>query len=78
MLTGGLTTLDNGNDYEDELDEDDELGLNGRTVFNLYLDENNKVPIELARLNATDFEIMSSSQGVKYEILVPSSYLKVI
>ena len=75
MLTNRLTTLD-GNDYtEDDMDEDEEFGITGRTVFNLYLDENNKVPTELARLNATDFEIMYTSQDVKYEILMPSIFL---
>lgn len=82
------TTNQNNNnditDYEDDLadadvydddDDDDDEGLSSsRIVFNFYLDENNKAPIELTQFTASDFDMLASSQeGLKFEILLPAS-----
>lgn len=73
-------------DYEDDgglddVEEDeDEFSLpssSSRVVFNFYLDENNQVPEELTQFSASDFDMLASSQGVKFELLVSSLPFKV-
>lgn len=66
-------------DYEEEGELDDEgLYLSSRILFNLYLDENNQAPIDLAQFSASDFDMLSSSQGLRFELLVPSLPFKVL
>lgn len=68
-------------DYDDDEDldgyDDDPLALSSRILFNLYLEENNKAPVELTQFRVSDFDMLPSSQGVKYELLAPTQSLKV-
>ena len=74
-----VSTSSSSADYEDEggLDDDDEDGFNSRIVFNFYMEENNQAPSDLTHFTASDFEMLASSQGVKFEILMPSLPVKV-
>lgn len=69
---GGLDDVE-----EEDDDETSSSSLASRVVFNFYLDENNQVPEELTQFSASDFDMLASSQGVKFELLVSSLPFKV-
>jgi hypothetical protein len=48
--------------------------LKGRSIYKVELNENNRFPIELMKINASDLEMTSTA--VKYELLLPASFLK--
>lgn len=83
VITPDLASSDDVgvDDYDEssngEIDDWSELEMSARVLYNFYLDENNQAPIELAHLKPSDFEMLSSSHGVKYEFIVPSLPIKV-
>lgn len=65
-------------DNEEDDDDYDEDGSNSfvsaRSIYKVEILENNRYPIELIKINATDLDMTGSA--VKYELLLPSSFIK--